>query len=121
MASNLTRASINELIQCNKIISKVKDINLKLPFRKLQGNLKLVVYTDASLGNLTDGSSQGAYLIFLVENNGWCNLLSWHSERLKRMPRSSLAAEAIAVLDGLEATYIFLNYRKEDLKITKYQ
>ena len=26
-------------------------------------------YTDASFGNLTEGSSQGAYLIFFVRNN----------------------------------------------------
>ena len=35
-------------MQCNEVISKVKCINLKLQYQKLQGNLKLVVYTDAS-------------------------------------------------------------------------
>ena len=69
LASNLKTAAIHELIQCNKTISKVKDIYLKLQYKKLQGNLKLVVYTNASFCNLTDGSSQGAYLIFLVGNN----------------------------------------------------
>ena len=102
LASNLSRATINALIQRNKIISKVKDINLKLPYQMLQGDLKLVVYTDVSFGNLTDGSSQDVYLIFLVGNDGWCDLLSWQSKRLKRIARSSLAAEAIAMLDGLE-------------------
>ena len=115
MASNPSRATINELTRCNKIISKVKGIDLKLPYQKLQGNLKIVVYTDASFGNLTDGSSQGAYLIFLVGNNDWCNLLSWQSKRLKRIARSFLAAaEAIVMLDGLEAT----SYISEPLKET---
>ena len=51
LASNLNRATINQLIHCNKIISKVKSNNLKLQYQKLQGDLKLVVYTDASFGN----------------------------------------------------------------------
>ena len=42
--------------------------------------------------------------MLLAGNNGWCNLLSWQSKRIKRIARSSLAAEAIAMLDGLEAT-----------------
>ena len=41
---------------------------------------------------------------FFVGNNGWCNLLSWQSKQLKRTARSSLAAEAMAILDSLEAT-----------------
>ena len=64
LASNLSTATINELMQCNKTISKGKDINLKLQYHKLQGNLQLVVYTDVPFGNLTEGSSQCGYLIF---------------------------------------------------------
>ena len=64
LASKLKRSSINELIQCNKIISEVIDINLKLQYQKLQASLKLVVYTETSFGYLTDGR-QCVYLIFL--------------------------------------------------------
>ena len=60
------------------------------------------VYTDAQFRNLNDGGSQGSYLIFLVDNDYNCNLLSWQSKRLKRIPRSSLAAEAIAILEGID-------------------
>ena len=62
-APKLNRTTINELIECSKIISKVKDINSKLQYQKLQGNFKLIVYKEASFGKLTDGS-QCAYLIF---------------------------------------------------------
>ena len=62
-APKLNRTTINELIECSKIISKVKDINSKLQYQKLQGNFKLIVYKEASFGELTDGS-QCAYLIF---------------------------------------------------------
>ena len=60
LASNLNRATVNELIQCNKIISKLKDTNLQFQFKRLQENLNLAVYSDASFVNLTDGASQGA-------------------------------------------------------------
>ena len=119
LASNLNRATINQLIHCNKIISKVKSNNLKLQYQKLQGDLKLVVYTDASFGNLNDGGSQGAYLIFFVASNGCCNLLSWQSKRLKRIARSSLAAETIAMLDGLDATLYISELLKETYKNDK--
>ena len=50
-----------------------------------------------------DGGNQGSYLIFLVDTDNHCNLLSWQSKRLKRIPRSSLAAETVAALDGIDA------------------
>ena len=45
---NNLASTINELMQCNKTISKGKDINLKLQYHKLQGNLQLV-YTQMHL------------------------------------------------------------------------
>ena len=36
----------------------------------------MVVYTDASCGNLKNGGSQEVYLIFLMGENNFCNLLS---------------------------------------------
>ena len=51
-----------------------------------------------------DGGSQGSYLIFLLDTDYHCNLLSWQSKRLKRIPRSSLDAETVAALDGIDAT-----------------
>ena len=60
------------------------------------------MYTDASCGNLKNGESQGAYQIFLMGENKFCNLLSWQSDQLKRVARNSLTAETIALLDGVE-------------------
>ena len=92
-----------------------------IQYKQLQRPIKVVVYTDASFGNFTDGSSQGVYLIFLVRNNGCCNLLSWQSKRLKITPRSSLETETIAVLESFEATLYILELLKKHIKITKYQ
>ena len=68
---------------------------------------KLVVYVDAAFDNLHDGGNQSAYLIFFVNPNEKFNLISWQSKRIKRMVCSSLAAEALAMLDGIDsALYI---------------
>lgn len=45
--------------------------------------------------------------MFLVGNKDCCTLLSWQSERLKTIARNSLAAEAVVMLNGLEATLYF--------------
>ena len=57
------------------------------------------MYTDASCGNLKNGESQGAYQIFLMGENKFCNLFSWQSNFVAR---NSLTAETIALLDGVE-------------------
>ena len=82
------------------------------------------VYTDAQFRNLNDGGSQGSYLIFLVDNDYNCNLLSWQSKRLKRIPRNSLAAETIAVLEGVDTaiylTEIFQELTHHRLPVTVF-
>ena len=78
---------------------------------------------DPAFGNLHDGGSQNAYLIFLVNPNEKFNLISWQPKVIKRMVHNSLAAEALAVLDGIDsALYIaaLLNeliYDKSEEKI----
>ena len=63
---------------------------------------KLVVYADASHGYLSDGGSQLGYLIFLVGENQKSSLLNWQSKRIKRVVRSSLAAETLALSDAID-------------------
>ena len=76
---------VNEILYCNKIISKVYHNSYQSNHIKINREQKIVVYTDASCGNLKNGESQGAYLIFLMGENDFCNLLSWLSKQLKRV------------------------------------
>ena len=47
------------------------------------------------------------HLIFFVNPNEKFNPISWQSKRIQRMVRSSLVAEALAILDGKDlALYI---------------
>ena len=43
--------------------------------------------------------------MFLVGDNGKCCLLSWQSKRIRRIVRSSLASEALAMSDCVDGTF----------------
>ena len=66
----------------------------------------VVMYTDAGWTTRPDGTSQGGQLVFIAnsetrqgrESN--MSLISWHSSRLRRVARSSSAAETQAAADG---------------------
>ena len=49
-------------------------------------------------------------------NHDWRNLLSWQLKWLKRKLKNFLAAEAIAMLDGLEVTLYISELLKETYK-----
>ena len=65
-------------------------------------NLKLVMYANASHGNLPDGGSQLGYLTFLVRENKKCSILNQQSKRIKWVVRSSVAAETWAFSDATD-------------------
>ena len=46
---------------------------------------------------------QGGHVIFLVDKHNKCNLISWQSKRIKCILHSTLAAETIAMMDGVES------------------
>ena len=63
----------------------------------------MVVYSDASHANLTDGNSQGGFIIFLVgESNRKGTPLLWKSHKLKRVVKSAMAAETMSLIEAAE-------------------
>ena len=61
LSSNRKNATVNEIIQANKILEKARREHVFLRF-SLRGNIKnftIIGFNDASFGNLWDGSSQG--------------------------------------------------------------
>ena len=76
LASAVNTATVTEMIQCNKIISKVGNNSYQLKYSRLKGKPRLNVYIDASYGNSQNGGSQGRYLILIVGEDNTFNLLS---------------------------------------------
>ena len=101
---------VSHLIEANKMILKIKNKESKLVFPNLGtvDDLKIVAFTDASYADLPDeASSAGGYVILLVGINNHANTLSWSSNKIKHVVKSTTAAEALSLVNGLEkAVYL---------------
>ena len=106
LATRLKEGNVKDILEANKIMRKVTSHSIKLCYQNLDPSecLKCVTFTDAAYADLIDGGSQGAYFVFLVGENGACNLIIWQSQRIKRIVKSTLAAETLAFGEGIDAT-----------------
>ena len=93
----------------NKIIQRLEADNLRLYYPQISGlaNCKIEAFADASFANLPDDGSQGGFIIFLKDvNNRRCPIY-WESRKIRRVVKSTLAAETLALIDCAEtAVYI---------------
>ena len=69
---------------------------------------KLIACSDASYANLPDGSSQGAFVVLLMNSEGWFAPLAWQLKKLKRVVKSTLAA-----VEAVETGFLFTLILKE--------
>ena len=71
LASKIKDGKVEHLMEANKVIRRIKSEQIDLKFHSLgSGQLSLLVCTNASLGNLPDGGTQGGYIIFLPNDKG---------------------------------------------------
>lgn len=105
LSTALNGATVDELIQANKAARKCKQHSVSIKFPRLQKPLHLEAFCDASYANLKDGSSQGGMIIFLKGKNGKISPLSWASRKIKRVCRSTLTAETMALLEVSETCF----------------
>lgn len=112
LAASINNGKVQDILDANKVIRRLKSDGIPLKFQHLgDGKLSLVVFSDASLGNLPDGGSQGGHLVFLVGETGKFSLINWNSKKLRRVVRSTLAGETLAMADGIdEAIFISTLY-----------
>lgn len=99
---------VDDLIRANKVIKylKCEPCEVKFPQLGNTADLKLGVFCDASYANLHDGvSSAGGYIIFLMGKNDKCCPLAWKSNKIRRVVRSTLAAETLSLVESLDAAF----------------
>ena len=70
-------------------------------------NLSVECHADASHGNLRDGGSQGGMFVE-VKSGNYSAPVEWQSKRLRRVSKSTLAAETIALVEAMEYS-IYVN------------
>ena len=99
LSTRISQATIRDLIDANKVIRRAKQDQYYVTFPPLNlQTLEILAYGDASFKNLPRGGSQGGNIIFLTDGSKSCPL-QWSSTRIKRVVRSTIAAEALALAD----------------------
>ena len=118
LATRLKEATVKDILEANKIVRKVMSHSIKLCYQNLDPSecLKFVTFTGAAYANLIDEGSQEAYFIFLVGENGACNLISWQSRRIKRIVKSTLAALALGATVYVSSLFTEIYYGTSDFK-----
>ena len=79
---------------------------------------QVVVFTDSSFNNLDDGGSQGGQIVFLKDKFDRACPISWRSTRVRRVARSTLAAESLSFADGMD-TAAFISSLAVELQMIK--
>ena len=118
ISSNIKSATIADVKWTNKVLKFVqtKPAHIHYPSLQLQ-DADIVVYTDASFNNNTSGSSQGAHIVFLRDSKNACPI-AWRSSRIRRIARSTLAAETLAFADGCD-TASFIKHLATEIKLIR--
>ena len=106
LTSALKKGTVDLILRTNKVVKKAKYNKVFLHYPQLDlNNAKVRCYTDASWGNITGGRSQGGVYVEVTDDSK-SSPIQWQSTCLKRIPKSTLAAETIAAVEGLEAAYL---------------
>jgi hypothetical protein len=99
---------VKHCIQANKLLRKAKANDpTKILCKKLEGPLMMDVYSDASFGNLPNGGSQRGTVTFIKDSEGRRNVVEFKSKRIKRVCRSTFAAELLACNGSIDIALYF--------------
>ena len=113
------KGDVGHLKAINKCVKVIKAERVEIKFPKLVGNIKIMGFCDAALNNMDDGvSSGGGYVVFLVDEQLRSAPIMWTSMKIKRVVRSSLAAEALIAVDCADAM-IFIKQLVEEIMDAK--
>ena len=112
--------TVDNIIYANKAIRQMKSIELKLVFPYLGPieELKIICFADASHANLPCGASQGAYIIFIANNDNMIAPIMWQSKKLDRVTKSPLASETMVLADGADTAFLVASMLQEIFNLT---
>ena len=127
-SSKVHNAVVHDIIQLNKVVHKARRNFGSIVFPRLDMNdIEIKVFADASFNNLPDGGSQEGHIVFICDKRR-CAPLAWMSGKIKRIVRSTLAAEAVALNDGCDTglflkrmvSEMFINALQKDIHLSAY-
>ena len=114
LSTRFRSGTVDDLLKVRKILQKARDSKSEICFPDMGpvDGWKIVFYADASHANLCEGTgSCVGYIVFILGMNNRCCPLTWKSGKARRVVKSSIAAEAMALLDAIDESL----YQKEIL------
>jgi hypothetical protein len=128
LSTKFQSGTVADLQLLRKVIQKAKMSKTEIKYPVLQSPVNtwsLVVYSDASHANLCDATgSCGGHVVFLTDRKRSCCPIVWKSNKIDRVVRSTIAAETLAAIEGIEdAIYVkqmlihILSVQQHDLPI----
>ena len=106
LAQKVGNAKVKDLLAANELLGQVQAVARQglalLKFQGLRGEPLLVSYFDASLGKASETAAQRGEVHFITDRdvlsgNGRGNILEYHSNKIARVVRSSMAAECCSM------------------------
>ena len=108
MSTKFNSGTGEDLRRAMRLVEKVKqeEARIFMPALLNIAEWRMVLYTDASLGSLSNGAgSSGGYVLFVVDMVGRRSVcVAWGSAKIKRVVAATLSAEILALQKGLEET-----------------
>jgi hypothetical protein len=113
MQSEVPGATVATLLSANKVLRRMKQHHeVTLYTKKIEGVPHFYCWSDASWANRKEGNSTGGYLIgignkeILEGAKGHLTIVNWATNKLKRVARSSLAAELQAMANAEDELHL---------------
>ena len=115
MSNQGTNPTVKMIKNANKAVSKLKRNKVSIQYKNIgkPEQMRLKVYSDATHASLSDGSSQGGFVVLLEGSNQKSIPISWQSKRIQRVTKSPLASETLALGDAADAAFLIALMMKE--------
>lgn len=99
LSTKLKTATVADLLKAIKTMGKLKDIIHIQVFPLLHGAVEkdweMFLFMDAALANISEGEgSTGGQILWIKDRIGNCCSIHWQANKIKRVVRSTIAAEA---------------------------
>ena len=123
LSNSTNKGTVADVIRANKAIRKLKMERKPLIFKRIDDieGSTIAVFADASFKTLPGGASQGGFILLLTDKNGNACPLHWRSKKIKRVVKSSLAAECLALQEATETAYYLKTILAEILGVADNQ
>ena len=103
MSMKLKEPIKNDLVRASKAMKAAKMDEVRIIFPGLISEVKIFTFSDAAFANLADSVSSGrGYVIFAVDVQHNSCPLAWQSNKVRRVVKSTMAAETLSLQECIE-------------------